>query len=95
MNIETLFEQTELGQVIKKAIEEHMKSLEEAKEEVVNKEKHLVIRGKRRRVPKYTKEEQRIKKLARNKMYYAKNKDKLIQQNTDNYIIIIFKKGKK
>jgi hypothetical protein len=31
MNIETLFEQTELGQVIKKAIEEHIKGIEKAK----------------------------------------------------------------
>jgi hypothetical protein len=87
MNIETLFEQTELGQVIKKAIEEHIKSFEKAKEEVVNKEKHLVIRSKRNRVPKFTAEEQRIKKIARDKLYYAKNRDKLIQQNTDNYYI--------
>jgi hypothetical protein len=87
MNIENLFEQTELGQVIKKAIEEHMKSLERAKVEVVNKEKHLVIRSKRNRVPKFTAEEQRIKKIARDKLYYAKNRDKLIQQNTDNYYI--------
>jgi hypothetical protein len=90
MNIETLFEQTELGQVIKKAIEEHIKGIEKAKakEEVANREKHLVIRGRRQRVPKFTKEEQKIKKLACDKAYYLKNRDKLIQQNTDNYYII-------
>jgi hypothetical protein len=89
MNIETLFEQTELGQVIKKAIEKHMKAKEKAKakEEREEKEKHLVVRGRRQRVPKFTKEEQKIKKLACDKAYYLKNRDRLIQLNTDNYYI--------
>lgn len=97
MNIKTLLENIELEQVIINAIEKHNKTKEKAKvkEERDEKEKHLVIRGKRQRIPKFTKEEQRIKKLARNKIYYAINKDKLIQQNTDNYYLRKEKNNKK
>jgi CO dehydrogenase/acetyl-CoA synthase epsilon subunit len=83
MDIKTLLRNIELEQVVINAIEKYFK--EKAKEDLNDKGENLIIKGRRHRLAKFTKEEQKIKKIACDKAYYEKNKERLIKLNTDNY----------